>query len=278
MRYHLLNKIEQDPRQLGHWLAQDRVLTLAPMPRFFELCQLYELQGINLVDAITQRTYDRQGYRFFNDGNTPSLAKIEMMTDGSIMVIHNGTVIGREYIYPNTRRAIQDIRYTNPDGSLDYIEEYASDGQVYSNIFYYNDDIQEIVFFNTHRQAVLHYYFYHKLINYITVEDPLSHQVRQSYANVESFAQQVLGQLLQPEDIVIIHYLGIELSVLSQATSHNWLQLTESPFDEQHQVRGNLQAILENRISYISKVLVLPADYQALDQAHLPLHKVEIIR
>lgn len=77
-----------------------------------------------------------------------------MNEDGSISIVHEGEDIGREFLFPDTRRAAQDIRYNNPDGSMDYIEEYAADGSLFSNIFYFNNEIQELVFYDPQERPI----------------------------------------------------------------------------------------------------------------------------
>lgn len=144
------------------------------------------------------------------------------------------------------------MRYTNPDGSLDYIEEYAADGTVFSNIFYYNNELQEIVFYDMQERPVLRYYYYEKAINYITIEDPVSHEVHTSYASLAEFVQDQMAKIVHPNDTVIFNYMGAELDSLVKTQSHNVLQLSEDPFDNNNVLRGNLEAILKT-LSLTSK-------------------------
>lgn len=258
-------------------LAENRtVLTLTAAPRFFGLIQEEGVKGLNILDYVTKREYVKDQYRFFNDVPVPTWSKVEMNRDGSILIVDNGDVIAREYLFPNTRRAVQDIRYNNPDGTLDYIEEYAFDGTLYSNLFYADNILQEIVFYNSDSQPVVRYYFYDGAINFITIEDPKTHKVIKDYANLNEYLNDQLSKLLTEDDTVTFQYMGIEMNVLKNTKSHNVLEVVESVLDESGVVRGNLAMILEGKIPYVAEVKVDAEQYEALRLAGMPLDRVSM--
>lgn len=252
------------------------VLTLAAFPAYGGILAKEGLKGVNIVDLVTKRTYHADNYRFFNRVRVPYTAKVEMNDDQSINIIYEGEPIAREFLFPNARRATQDVRFNNSDGTLDYIEEYAADGTLFSNIFYTNNQIQEIVFYDLKERPVLRYYYYENNINYITIEDPVSHKVQTSYDTLPAFLQDQVAKLVDPEDTVTFSYLGIELESLMKTKSHNIIQMAEPPLDESHNLRGNLRAILTNDIPYVQEVRMSLADFQQLGTTDAPMRKVKI--
>ncbi|MBM7616672.1 antitoxin component YwqK of YwqJK toxin-antitoxin module [Weissella uvarum] len=282
MDYELVNNIAPGTEAWDNAKANlaknnGQVITLTATPNFYGILQEQGVDGVNIIDKITGRTYQADQYRFFNDVPVPTWSKINMNSDGSIVVLNQGDQIAREYLFPNTRRAVQDIRYTNLDGTLDFIEEFASDGNKFSNLFYSEDVLQEIVFFNNHEEGILRYYFYDGVINYITIEDPKTHKVIKDYATLDDFLIDQVAEMVTADDTVTIHYMGIEMTALRNAKSHNILQMSESVLDENGLVRGNLALILQDKLKSINEVLVDQEGYQALKQAKMPLNKVSVI-
>ncbi|RXT20493.1 hypothetical protein BVJ53_10880 [Lacticaseibacillus chiayiensis] len=281
MHYELLNTVDLTSPvwpDIKKRIARDHatLLTLTAEPDYGKVLAKEGLKGINLVDLLTKRTYHPKEYRFFNKVRVPYSAKVDMNENGSISILHEGDSIGREFLFPDSRRAAQDIRYTNLDGSLDYIEEYAADGSVFSNIFYYNNEIQEIVFYDMQQRPVLRYYYYDNAINYITIEDPISHEVNTHYANLGEFIQDQMAKRVHPNDTVTFNYMGVELDSLVKTRSHNVLQLVENPFDDNHVLRGNLEAILKNDIPYVQEVRMPLAAFQKIGEANVPMNKIRI--
>lgn len=282
MNYELTNILNPDSQAWAQQKARieagkKKVLSLTSSPRFFGLLQSEKVAGVNLLDSVTGRKYQKNKTRFFNDVPVPYGAQVAMNADGSISVIYDGDELGKVHLYGNTRRAVQDVRYTNPDGTMDNIIEFAFDGNEFSNIFYYNDEIQEIVFLNNDGQAVVRYYYYGGAINYITVEDPKTHKMIKDYTTLTEFYADQLAKLLKPKDKVTISYLGIELDVLAQTKSHNIINLAEDPFDENDNVRGNLLSILNDDISYIQEVQVSQENADKLKQKQISLAKVTVV-
>ncbi|RRG18677.1 hypothetical protein D3P96_01445 [Weissella viridescens] len=279
MNYELVNNITPGSdvwEKVKENVAKDdaTVITLTAAPRFYGLLQDEGVKGINVLDHVTKRTYVPDQYRFFNDVPVPTWAKIDMTQDGSILVTDQGDVIAREYLFGNTRRAVQDVRYNNPDGTLDYIEEYAFDGTVFSNLFYSDNQLQEIVFYNSDVQPVVRYYFYESVINFITIEDPKTHAVLKDYANLEDFLVDQVAQLVTKDDTVVFHYMGVEMNSLREAKSHNVLEMAESVLDENGNVRGNLAMILQGQLDYIDEVRVDSQGYEDLKQSGVPMDRV----
>lgn len=253
------------------------VISLVSAPKIGAYFGEPNVNGINILDQLTHRKYHFGKYRFFNDVPVPAWSKIFVNRDGSISILDRGDEIGKEYLYPNTRRAVQDVRYTNEDGSLDYIEEYAFDGTLFSNLFYAENEMLEMVFYNQQQRPVVRYYLYEGVINYITVEDPQTRDVIKSYDSLSDFYNNQIKKIITDKDNVIVYYMGNELAALQGTTSQNILRLSESPLDENQQVRGNLAKILRNQISTIQKVQVTQSYYDILKKNQLPLEKLEII-
>lgn len=281
MNYELLNTIDLNAAiwpDIKKRIIENNatVLTLAASPIYGDVLAKEGLQGVNIVDLVTKRTYHPGKYRFFNRVRVPTSAKVDMNEDGSISIVHEGEDIGREFLFPDTRRAAQDIRYNNPDGSVDYIEEYAADGSLFSNIFYFNNEIQELVFYDPQERPILRYYYYNNAINFITIEDPVSHKVHTKYDTLTEFIQDQMAKFLRPKDTVTFNYLGIELESLLKTQSHNVLQLVEEPLDDNHELRGNLRAILVNDVPYVQEVRMSLAAFQELGSTDAPMRKVRI--
>lgn len=281
MKYELVNQIDPNSEAWRKIQARARkehkhVIGLAAAQNFGQVMQAAKLQGETVVDFVCRRRFDPKGYRFFNDVPVPTGDKVQMYGNGSVFIEHGADPIAREFLFPNTRRAVQDIRYTNPDGTLDYIQEFAADGALYSNVFYYHDDLQEIDFYNMDEQVVLRYFFYEGNMNLITIEDPITHTVTERFNNMADFLIAQVAKMVKAGDVVTISYMGIEMEALSQTTSHNILQPVESPFDDQGNVRGNLRGILGNEIPYIHEVRVPIHEYQELGKTDLPLIKVKL--
>ncbi|WP_395319898.1 hypothetical protein [Fructilactobacillus frigidiflavus] len=253
------------------------VISLVSAPKIGKYFGEAHVNGYNLLDHLTHRKYHLGSYRFFNDVPVPAWAKVFVNRDGSISILDRGEEIGKEFLYPNTRRAVQDIRYTNEDGSLDYIEEYAFDGTIFSNLFYAENEMLEMVFYDQHQRPVVRYYLYEGVINYITIEDPKTREVLTHYDNLNEFYNDQVKQKVTEHDKVTIYYMGVELTALRGTKSHNILRLSESPLDDEGNVRGNLLDILYDRVSTIQTVKVTQADYDILQIKNVPLNKLELI-
>ncbi|USS93666.1 hypothetical protein M8332_02110 [Fructilactobacillus ixorae] len=282
MDYVLVNNVVADNQwQQIKTQASDpkhpNVISLVSAPKLGKYFGEPGVNGINVLDRLTHRKYHPGQYRFFNDVPVPYWDKVFVNKDGSISIYDHGSEIGKEYLYPNTRRAAQDVRYTNPDGTMDYIEEYAYDGTIFSNLFYAEDEMLEMVFYDQRHRPVVRYYLYQKVINLVTVEDPETHEVLKRYDSLDAFYNDQLRSIVTKDDTVTIDYMGVELMALANTESHNILRLVESPLDDQGQVRGNLADILTDRIKKIQTVQVSAADYKILQNQDLPLEKVVII-
>lgn len=281
MDYELINTLDPNSalwQTVSERAKEDhkKIIVLSATPNFFGLVSASKLTGTTIVDHVTKRTYKKDGYRFWNDVPIPAGDKVEMFDDGSIFVKHGGVQIAREYVFPNTRRAVQDLRYLNPDGSLDYIVEFASDGSLFSNIFYAYGKIQEIDFFNDDERPVLRYYYYEGNLNFITIEDPNTGKVLHKYSQLADFFADQVASIVKPSDTVTISYMGIEMSSLRKNKAHNILQMIEPPFDNDHQVRGNLAAILKNDVDYIQTVKMPLNELEEIKHTNLSVKKIEL--
>ncbi|USS87762.1 hypothetical protein M3M39_06575 [Fructilactobacillus hinvesii] len=257
---------------------QPNVISLVSAPIIGKYFGESDVNGVNVLDRLTHRKYHLGSYRFFNDVPVPTWDKIFVNRDGSISIYHHGSEIGKEFLYPNTRRAAQDVRYTNPDGTLDYIEEYAYDGTIFSNLFYAENEMLEMVFYDQQYRPVVRYYLYQGVINLITVEDPVTHKIKQRYNTLNEFYNAQVRSIVSEKDKVIINYMGVELMVLNGTKSHNVLRLVESPLDDQKNIRGNLRDILTDVISSIQTVEVNRADYDIIKGFDVPLDKIKLIK
>lgn len=273
MRYELLNIIEPNTdiwqRSKARLVADGGVaIMLAPnagMPL------LQELQGINMlgiVDSITgQVDYQttKNGY-FFNAVPTIEMAEIFMNTNGSITILSNGQNIGEIKTYGGTRRIVKEVIYRNSDGTTDFIEEYTSDGHLYSNLFYTRNEIQEINFYDKNKFAVLCFFFYQGVLNYIRVYDGQNHNCIKEYQDMNAYYRENVAHLVTAADQVAINYMGIELNALQATKSDNTLYLNESPLDESGHVKGNLFQILNDDIKYVQHVVMTQAMFDELPQ------------
>lgn len=283
MNYELLNVVDAaseiwqqvvERSQKNH----HKILGIAASPYFARLVADQNLKGTSLLDYAMGRKYDLSQHIYFNDVPVPEMSAITMFPNGSIFVVKDGKPIARQFLYPNTRRVPQDVRYTNIlDGSMDYVEEYSADGSVYSNIFYAYNDIQEIDFYNEKGEAVVRFYYFEGQINLVTIEDPKTHEVIKQYDNMLDFQQDQLSKLLKANDKVTINYLGIELDVLQKTVSHNILRLMEPPLDESGNVRGNLELILKDQIPWIKEVQMTLPEFQELSNAGMPMGKAKLV-
>ncbi|EPC18104.1 hypothetical protein [Lacticaseibacillus paracasei] len=283
MNYEIVNQLNAgQPGWDAHKAALNKsdtqLLVLGPLPGFFGFLQDEGLSGVNLIDIITRRKYVKDSYMFFDKAPVPEGTAVYMNEDGTISLIQEGETIGSMITYAGTRRAVKELRYNYLDGTKDLIEEYAFDGNHYSNLFYYNDEIQEIQLLNRNGNPVVREFFYQGGINLITINDPFSgHQLRH-YNDIAAFRAGELARFLKPEDTAVTRYMGIEMEALREAKSHNVLRLSESPFDDNDEVRGNLLAILKNDVSFIQEVQMDQASYNALALRKIPLNKARVIQ
>jgi hypothetical protein len=279
MNYELVNVLRADTENWKHQKqraqeSNSKLITLAPDPFFLRKHENDYSTMINVVDTVTKRTYDQQQSLFFNKVPTVAGAQIFMNADGVTSIIKNGERIGKLRLFPGTRRLVQDVTYYNGDGTRDLIEEYTFDGQLYSNIFYYQDQVQEIAFFDNQQNVRLRFHFYEGSLNLITIENPVTHEVTEKYDSMAQFQAAQVAKIVGPEDHVGIGYLGIELDALSKTKSTNTLYLDEPAFDGD-QLKGNLKLIIENNISYIQQVVVRPEDYQRMLEQGIDVTKVK---
>lgn len=263
MNYELLNIINTGDKI---WAAskarveknQGTVVMLAPSPALGKIVEQENVKITSLIDQVTGRLAyksSKEGY-FFNDFPTVDLAEITMNRDGSISIINDGLTIGEVYTYPNSRRIVKEVRYLNTKGELDYIEEYASDGFLFSNLFYTRNEVQEIDFYDENQFAAVRYFFYQGNLNYIRVYDVKTKQLVATYDNNLEFYQDQLAKLVGPKDTIGINYMGIELLALKNTKSKNTLYLNEDPIDESGHIKGNLYQILINEIDYVQHVVL----------------------
>lgn len=272
MLYELTNVIRPET---ANWQQQrarlqqsgGQVITLAPNPGFSGLLAREGVQGHNLIDWVTKRTYQLGRYLYFNQIPTVMDAEIFMNQDRTISLISEGDVIGEVELYANTRRAVKSVTYLNADGGRDFIEEYTFDGQLFSRLFYDRNAVQEICFYDNQQRPIVRYYFYNRQLNLVTIEDPTTREVTVQYDTQLDFMRDQLAQRLTANDQVHISYLGLELSVLAKTPSRNTLYLTEAPLDDAGQVKGNLRAILTDDIGYVQQVVVSAEAATALKDA-----------
>jgi hypothetical protein len=120
-----------------------QVLSISPSPNFQAMLQKEALQGINILDQVTQRSHDPEAFLFFNQVPTAYSTEVYMNEDRTISLITDGDEVGKVSLYPMTRRHVKEVRYFYPDGTTDFIEEYATDGKLFSTIYYCNDQVQD---------------------------------------------------------------------------------------------------------------------------------------
>ncbi|MEO1771808.1 hypothetical protein [Candidatus Enterococcus ferrettii] len=254
-----------------------KVISISPSPTFNKLIFKEEVQGINLLDSLTQREHHKDNFLFFNQIPTVYSAEIFMNEDRSISIVNDGEEIGRVDLYPETRRHVKEVQYLNADGSTDFIEEYADDGGLYSNLFFFNNTVQEIDFFNSRQLPIVSYFFYEGKINLVVVRDPETMRVTAKYNSLLEFVTDQVAQLVTEKDQISISYMGMEMFALEKTTSHNILYLEESPFDNKGVIKGNLLNILKDNISYINEVRMANIYYKQLKDRNVPLDKAAIL-
>lgn len=253
-----------------------KVITLLPDP-FFTRYKKEEYENMmNIVDYVTRRTYDEKNSLFFDKVPMIDGAEIFMNADGIISIIKNGVRIGEMRTFPQSRRLVQDVTYFNDDGTKDMVEEYTFDGSIFSNIYYYEDRVQEIDFTNNDGQVCLRFYFYEGEMNLITVVDPTTNVALESYDNMIQFQKAQLQKIVGPEDQINISYLGMELDVLEKTKSKNTLYLEESAFDGS-KVKGNLKLIMDDQIQYVQQAVVKHEDYDQMVDQGLNVSKVRYV-
>lgn len=261
MKYELVTALRTGT---DNWLNQKKrleenqgtLITLSPDPFLMEQRRDEFPRIINAIDFATKRKYDRDQYLFFNKVPTVDGAEIFLEKDGQYSIIKDGTIIAKMRVFPNTRRHVKDVTYVNADGSQDYIEEYTFDGQLFSRLFYYEDKVQQICFFNSDERVVVRFHFYEGSINLVTTEDPETGNVTQKYDSLADFYNAQVKQIVTEKDEVEISYFGMELDGLQGTTSANTLYLDESPFDDSGRVKGNLGLVLNDDITDIQHVNV----------------------
>ncbi|PWF99706.1 hypothetical protein [Levilactobacillus bambusae] len=282
MDYELVRLIQPDTDNWKHQQERlqkpkTRVLSLAPTPNFSGLLQSQHVKGINVIDVVTKRTYDPDTTLFFNRIPTVKGSEIFMNGDRSISIIKDGVEIGTVQLYGGTRRHVKSVTYYNPDKTRDFIEEYATDGNLFSRIWYSRDKAERIDFMNNSGKPVLRFYFYEGLINLVTVESPVTHRVLNRYDTLNDFYIDQVAKIVKKTDNVNISYLGVELTALQQAASTNSYYLDESPLDDNNQVKGYLLNILTDENKTISKVYMDEGAYNQLAFQNIPLDKAEVL-
>lgn len=282
MNYELINGVSpQSPAwpTFKQWAKEENApfIVLQPLPGLLGVAKEQDIQLRSVIDFVTKRRYAKDSYRFFNEAPVPDGAEIFMSGDGVISIIYEGEIIGYVTTYANTRRAVKQIDYLNSDQTKDFTEEYAYDGNQYSNLFYYDNTLQQIQFLNNDGQIVVREYLYDGMINMITIEDPITGKVVTQYDDLTRFLTATVAKMVTAHDTVRIHYMGVELNVLKDSPAHNVLRLAEAPFDDQGTVRGFLLMILKDEINYVQEVEMSRAAYQALTVQNIPLEKATII-
>ncbi|GEK29086.1 hypothetical protein [Furfurilactobacillus siliginis] len=248
----------------ANWLKQKArlnenegtLITLAPDPFYLQKRETDCANMINLVDYVTKRTYHPEKHLFFSKVPTVTGSDIFLEEDGTVSVIANGETIGQVSLFPNTRRLVQSIVYFNSDGTRDFMEEYTFDGQLFSRLFYYENAVQQICFFNDQQRVVLRFYFYQGVINLVTVEDPQTQEITEQFDSITDFYKAQVAKIVTTADTVGISYLGMELDALQETQSDNRFYLEEKPVDDQGNMLGNLQLILTNQITSVKEVVI----------------------
>lgn len=283
MEYELVSVIRpKNPiweKQKNRLTAQGgKVISISPSPNFNKLIADEEVQGINLLDSLTKREHHDENFLFFNQIPTAYSAEIFMNEDRSISIVNDGEEIGRVVLYPETRRHVKEVQYLNADGSTDFIEEYADDGELYSNLFFFNNTVQEINFFNSKQFPVVSYFFYEGKVNLVVVRDPKTMKVKAKYNSLMDFLIDQVAKLVTKKDQISISYMGLEMFALEKTTSYNILYLEESPFDSKGVIKGNLLSILKDKVSYIKEVRMSDTHYKQLKDKNVPLDKATIVK
>lgn len=284
MRYEIVNGVHTNS---PYWkqekaVLQENKLTLLSIESAPNFAGTMKQEGIkkavNLYDHITRRTYHTDDYLFFNRAPVPDGANILLSTDSHIAVKVHGDEIGEITMYPNTNRAVKQITYLNRDGSYDYIEEYATDGKQFTQLLYEaKSRPQEFQFLDLEGRPVIRYYYYEGNLNYVTLEDPDTGKLLDHWDNLNEFVARQTAEMVKQQDEVTCCYMGTEMMALRYTKSHNSLWLSESPFDDQDSVRGNLMGILNGDIKYIQEVKMTESAYNALALRNIPLDKAKIV-
>ncbi|WP_125768749.1 hypothetical protein [Lapidilactobacillus wuchangensis] len=283
MHYELVNNVHINTdfwQQEKAVLQADKLnlLSVGSAPNFAGIMQHEGIQkSMNLFDHITKRTYHPGQYLYFNQAPVPTGTNIMVNADGYITLEYYGEPIGEMKLYPETNRAVKEIDYLNPDGSVDFAEEYSTDGFQFTKLLYDEGKPQEFQFLNLAGQPVIRYYYFDNVINYITIENPETQEILQHYDNLSEFVARQVAEVLTPFDEVTVCYMGGEMTALRYTKSHNILRLSEPPFDDQDEVRGNLLGILNDDIKYIQEVQMDRNAYNSLALRNINLDKAKII-
>lgn len=283
MNYELLNII--NPADIIWQRSQKRLaanrgtaIMLAPNPGMALLHEQTKIKMLSVVDSVTKQVKyktTKDGY-FFNAVPTIDLAEVFMNKDGSISIVNDGQTVGEIKTYGGTRRIVKEVIYLHPDGTKDHIEEYTSDGRLYSNLFYARNEIQEIDFYDAKKFAPLRFFFYQGNLNYIRLYDRKTHAFIKDYHTVMEYYRDQLKQIVSEKDKLSISFMGVELLSLAETKSENTLYLNESPLDESGHLKGNLFQILTNQITYIHHVVMTQAMADEVP-ADVPTDKIIIV-
>lgn len=255
-----------------------KFMSLAPDSGMRDVLINEGVDGINLIDLLAKRTvdFDKSSFLYFNRTPTVDGSEIFMNEDFSIDIISNGDIIGHIMLWPILRRHVKQAVYVYQNGDKDYTEEYASDGKKFSNITYTRNDIQRIDFYDDDEKVRVRFFFYLNQLNFITIENPDTHQTIANYNNMDELVSTEVGKLLTPQDTVGITYMGIELTALSKTSSNNTLYLSEDPLNSDGQIKGNLLAILNNKIPFIQNVVMSNDQYEKINMMGILTDKIKI--
>lgn len=282
MNYELVTVIrpEQEAWVLSKkrmYKSKGKVLSILPSQFFAKHLQDEKVTGVNVFDKLTKRKYDLNKSMYFNEAPVPSYSEIFMNADFSISIINEGEEIGSVELFPQTRRLVKNIHYFS-ETKKDFTQEYTIDGELFSEIFYFNNKPQEIHFYNKNRVAVISYFFYDGKLEFISLNNAKTGAMIQGYTSFEEFISDCVAKMLTVRDRVTISFMGIEMVALSKSSSYNILELTESPLDDNGEIKGNLLQILKNNISYIHEVK-MPLEYkQLLMKKNVPVSKITVSR
>lgn len=257
--------------------SKGKVLSILPSQFFAKHLEDEKVKGVNVFDELTKREYSLDKSMYFNEAPVPSYSEIFMNGDFSISIINEGEEIGSVELFPNTRRLVKNIHYFS-EMRKDFTQEYTIDGELFSEIFYFNNKPQEIHFYNKNRVAVISYFFYEGKLEFISLNNGKTGTMVQGYTSFEEFISDCVAKMLTVKDRVTISFMGIEMLALSKSRSYNILELTESPLDDNGEVKGNLLQILKNDISYIHEVKMSLEYKQLLLKKNVPISKVTLNR
>lgn len=257
--------------------SKGKVLSILPSQFFAKHLEDEKVKGVNVFDELTKREYSLDKSMYFNEAPVPSYSEIFMNGDFSISIINEGEEIGSVELFPNTRRLVKNIHYFS-EMRKDFTQEYTIDGELFSEIFYFNKKPQEIHFYNKNRVAVISYFFYEGKLEFISLNNGKTGTMVQGYTSFEEFISDCVAKMLTVKDRVTISFMGIEMLALSKSRSYNILELTESPLDDNGEVKGNLLQILKNDISYIHEVKMSLEYKQLLLKKNVPISKVTLNR